>query len=65
MKRGGNRVKAFRKTLLVYRVARRQADIEHEIETSKCCKDAYVTNTDTSPSISVREGTARLREKYR
>jgi hypothetical protein len=45
------RGKAFWKSLLVYRVIRRQENVEEKIETSGCCEDAYVTNSNASTAI--------------
>jgi hypothetical protein len=58
------RGEAFWKTLLVDRVVRRQADVEHEVETSKFREDPYVTNRDPLTSIYVWEGTAGLGEPH-
>ena len=58
------RRKALRKAFLVNRMVRRQANIEHEVETSGGCDDAYITNGNTSTSIYVWEGTAGLREEH-
>lgn len=59
------RGEAFRKTLLVDRVVRRQADVEHKVETSRIRDDPYITNRDALTSIYVWEGTAGLGEPYR
>jgi len=56
---------AFRKTLLVDRVVRRQADVEHEVEPSKFREGPYVTNRNALTSIFDWKGTARLRESHR
>ena len=45
------RGKAFWKSLMVYRVIRRQGNVKEEVETSRCCEDAYVTNSNASTAI--------------
>ena len=41
-------------------MVRRQADVEHEVETSKFRERPYVTNRDALTSIFDWKGTARL-----
>jgi hypothetical protein len=59
------RGEAFWKTLPVDRVVRRQADVKHEVETSKFREDPYVTNSNTTTLIFPWKCNARLRESHR
>jgi len=55
------RGKTFWKSLLIYRVIRRQGNVEEKVETSGCCEDADVTNSNASTAICGWKGAARPR----
>ena len=59
------RGKAFWKSLLIYRVIGRQRNVEEKVETSGCCEDAYVTNSNASTAVCVWKGAAGPREPHR